>query len=447
MSMKENDAATVLSQMSQLVCPSSFDLSSLGIASPEHDSILDADAIGATCTLQSSSFRNDFFSSLSCDSSFDGSRNMTSDPYIGFDDAEHPYAASSTAVLTKPKNIHTPKNSTSLTCSLCDKTFKTRQAITVHLHFHANQRSHKCSTCSKAFTTKSDLKRHYKVHDKASLFKCDDCSATFRDQATKTRHLKKHQKDVLFTCDSCDKEFNRVDSYKEHLNTHLTHKQYQCHICSKEFNYKSSFNRHVISHQNNATCELCGKNFSREDYLKLHQEKIHNNDVISKQKTKSIKGKRNKDATKTTGITKNKSNRKQVKTKIKRSVSTKVNRKKKIKNNSNDEESPNENLNAIPILTSMAENAANKNYSINKHRDEDPEFGNSPIDIISIHSPSQFDSDFIDLLNESSTEDDCESIISEMEDDLMTISDEERLYNSSPVSRVSCIVSNPSNTS
>ena len=46
---KETDAATVLSQMSQLVCvTSSFDFSS------SQDSILDEDAIGATCTLQPS---------------------------------------------------------------------------------------------------------------------------------------------------------------------------------------------------------------------------------------------------------------------------------------------------------------------------------------------------------------------------------------------------------
>ena len=50
---KETDAATVLSQMSQLVCvTSSFDFSS------SQDSILDEDAIGATCTLQPSTLGN-----------------------------------------------------------------------------------------------------------------------------------------------------------------------------------------------------------------------------------------------------------------------------------------------------------------------------------------------------------------------------------------------------
>ena len=50
---KETDAATVLSQMSQLV-GMPFDLST-SLSSTEHDSILDADTIGATCTLQPSS--------------------------------------------------------------------------------------------------------------------------------------------------------------------------------------------------------------------------------------------------------------------------------------------------------------------------------------------------------------------------------------------------------
>ena len=52
MSMEENDAATVLSQMSQLGCPP-FDISSSSVV--ENDAMLDADAIGATCTLQPSS--------------------------------------------------------------------------------------------------------------------------------------------------------------------------------------------------------------------------------------------------------------------------------------------------------------------------------------------------------------------------------------------------------
>ena len=47
---KETDAATVLSQMSQLVgVTPTFDFP------PSQDSILEADAIGATCTLQPSS--------------------------------------------------------------------------------------------------------------------------------------------------------------------------------------------------------------------------------------------------------------------------------------------------------------------------------------------------------------------------------------------------------
>ena len=49
--MEENDAATVLSQMSQLGCPP-FDISNSVV---ENDAMLDADAIGATCTLQPSS--------------------------------------------------------------------------------------------------------------------------------------------------------------------------------------------------------------------------------------------------------------------------------------------------------------------------------------------------------------------------------------------------------
>lgn len=48
---KETDAATALSQMSQLV---PFDLSS-SLSSAEQEAILEADAIGATCTLQPSS--------------------------------------------------------------------------------------------------------------------------------------------------------------------------------------------------------------------------------------------------------------------------------------------------------------------------------------------------------------------------------------------------------
>eukprot|EP00111_Clytia_hemisphaerica_P007486 TCONS_00021749-protein len=57
---KETDAATVLSQMSQLVgVTPTFDFS------PSQDTILEADAIGATCTLQPSSLDNDILFPLS----------------------------------------------------------------------------------------------------------------------------------------------------------------------------------------------------------------------------------------------------------------------------------------------------------------------------------------------------------------------------------------------
>lgn len=50
---KETDAATVLSQMSQLVGVPPFDLS--GNMTSTQDEMLEADTIGATCTLQPSS--------------------------------------------------------------------------------------------------------------------------------------------------------------------------------------------------------------------------------------------------------------------------------------------------------------------------------------------------------------------------------------------------------
>jgi len=411
---KETDAATVLSQMSQLVgVTPTFDFS------PSQDTILEADAIGATCTLQPSSLDNDILFPLSSQHNcLVGAKKAQDDPYIGFDDAEHPYAANIVVtdtsfappqkkdsspsfhhVTTPPPQISTVqptvirKRGGSLQCTVCRKTFKTHSNLVTHMRFHSGEKPFACHLCNKPFTTKSDLKRHMKIHsiDNKS-YKCDVCGKSFRDSATRTRHYKIHNPaSSTLKCQHCEKTFTRRDSLKNHMKTHLEEKPFKCPVCSSEFAYRSSFNRHLAAHDTSSMfiCDICGKAFNRSDYVESHKKQVHSSapqqlNLSSTCVAFDVNEMHSQDDV--PGMSK-----------------VKKGKKKRKKTSSEDE-----NLNAVPILMSMAEQAAKpKTLSLLKEATTLMETDLLPQEEVTedLPSPSNLGNEIINLIGESSDED------------------------------------------
>ena len=259
--------------------------------------------------------------------------------------------------------------------------------------------------------------------------------------------MKIHNKKSVFKCDYCEKEFTRCDSYKNHISTHSNNKRFKCEICSSEFNYKSSFNRHMTTHSSGSfSCELCGKSFQRLDYVHSHKKQAHGVDSRHSKKitdkpgdleTTNFRGKKCRRLARVRSERKN-SNEASMNFSLAATEDLSCEMKCLDADNFASEIS---NINAVPILMSMAENAANSvlKKPIKRHIDEECYAHSSLINDVSI-SPPQIDPDFISLLDESSNDEvsDCDSNASSCLNICMD-NDEDT------VKRVSCIVSNPSN--
>lgn len=84
-------------------------------------------------------------------------------------------------------------------------------------------RPHICSICPKSFTTKDALNKHLVVHTDDRNFKCGVCGKLFKRIGHVKEHLKIHNSDRPFACTFCDKAF------KTHVSTSPLAPHLHCH--------------------------------------------------------------------------------------------------------------------------------------------------------------------------------------------------------------------------
>nr|XP_022305813.1 zinc finger protein 93-like [Crassostrea virginica] len=196
-------------------------------------------------------------------------------------------------------------------CSLCDKTYKTQNALVVHMRIHTGESLqpylHKCHLCPKMYVKTSTLRKHFRRHHGDSTikpfkcllcdesfnrhceckkhlathkdyrpFKCDECGKAFGSKAGLIRHVTSLHTFKPFSCESCDKSF----FHEEQLNIHRKvncPQNFICNICKKVLLSKESFNRHRLIHSGvkDFQCEYCDKRFSEIASLRRHVFSLH----------------------------------------------------------------------------------------------------------------------------------------------------------------------------
>ncbi|XP_048003780.1 zinc finger protein 729-like isoform X6 [Leguminivora glycinivorella] len=105
-------------------------------------------------------------------------------------------------------------------CKACDKTFRTKKALSEHYKVHHLMiKKHKCSVCDMAFSRGDALSHHMVKHTGDRNFKCEICQKAYGHESTLRQHLKIHRKDCKYKCEHCAKAFVQKCSLKSHLHS------------------------------------------------------------------------------------------------------------------------------------------------------------------------------------------------------------------------------------
>lgn len=93
-------------------------------------------------------------------------------------------------------------------CESCEKKFKSKKNLNLHIQTHSMEKPFKCETCGKDFKYRRLVKLHQLVHSKRKKFSCDICEKIFVTKPSLKAHLAAHV-DVMGTGNESGNNFGK----------------------------------------------------------------------------------------------------------------------------------------------------------------------------------------------------------------------------------------------
>ncbi|XP_076823519.1 uncharacterized protein LOC143469646 [Clavelina lepadiformis] len=157
-------------------------------------------------------------------------------------------------------------------CQVCHKPFNQFGSLQSHMRTHTGERPYQCDVCHKAFSVSCNLKRHMRTHTGERPYKCQVCHKSYLDSSILKHHMRIHTGEQPYQCDVCHKSFIQSSTLKAHMRTHTGEQPYQCDVCHKSFSFSNQLKNHMTTHTGEKPyeCNMCHKSFSTSSRLKVH---------------------------------------------------------------------------------------------------------------------------------------------------------------------------------
>jgi len=170
------------------------------------------------------------------------------------------------------------------TCEKCLKSFNKYNTFTNHQLYFCTEGENKgfiCHICTTLIKTKRELDTHVKyVHSNMRQFECEQCQKRFKRKGDLVVHMQSHTAVPGFFCEQCGKSFFKKRNLKSHLATHDTSdssKKHECLQCGRKFLRLQALKNHLTTHSNERlySCEVCGARVKTPGTLMTHRKKVH----------------------------------------------------------------------------------------------------------------------------------------------------------------------------
>ena len=171
-------------------------------------------------------------------------------------------------------------------CKKCDKWFKTKGELNIHLKYHNGDRSHACTLCHKTFTQSTHLLTHKRAlhltDQERRNYDCNVCNKTLKSKQSLDTHMVIHSDRKPFQCEVCPQAFKLKQHLKLHLKTqHTTSSaEFQCNLCQKVLSQARTLANHMKEvHEKSEIhrCALCDYTAPRKSTIQIHTDATHNN--------------------------------------------------------------------------------------------------------------------------------------------------------------------------
>ncbi|XP_028128754.2 zinc finger protein 91-like [Diabrotica virgifera virgifera] len=131
-------------------------------------------------------------------------------------------------------------------CTTCNLTLPYKKNLDQHMeHMHSSEekKSFLCTDCGHSFASISRLTDHMKIH-KEGQYVCSFCDKKFKKKPYLNMHLRTHTGERPHKCHLCDQTFSQRSPLTIHLRKHVGERPYPCRKCQKGWFTKTTRDYH-----------------------------------------------------------------------------------------------------------------------------------------------------------------------------------------------------------